>query len=186
MVGKNQSHTPKLTKKQRETVIKYLAQYHSNAFITEIFKKDYGIRLSSAAITYYRKEHAHRILAIREKLKETLPVTDLTYRQMVRQMLIQDLLERDRLWTKEKSRYGEKLISNHVIINKILDSAAQDQEGGGFTEGENSLIMKFMLRVRGPLARELILTGRMPSLEELKKALALKESGIDETKMLTG
>lgn len=152
-------------------VIELLALYYTNQYILDYMKREYGIELDSTAISYYKRKHADEIEKQRRKYLETLPVMDKAYRQAIRQMLIDDILRRG-LWYEQPGRYGSVLKGNHAVINQILDSAAKEFEKDDPESSEAILTIKAMLKLRGKAAEEFVLTGRMPSLEEMKELVA--------------
>lgn len=130
MTGKKNTKN-KLDSNSKAIIINMLAAYYSNKEIVDYFKEELGLKITSANVSFYRKHKKKEIQIARvefHKTVECLPVAQKVYRIQLRQKLIDDLLKNDRLWSIEKTKYGHRYKSNHLVINKILDSVREEME----------------------------------------------------------
>ena len=133
---------PKLSGQQKALVIKLLGSYFTVTETIEILKNEYDIELTYGAVYWYWKHHHPAILEEREKFDkdvEILPITQKKYRLATRQKLVK-VLEKHLWREKPLMRAGKmvvdkngnakiyKLTGNHVVINKLLDSAQKEME----------------------------------------------------------
>lgn len=175
----------KLNADHQLELLNLLAQGHSSTYIRKFFNEYYDIEISKQTVHYYRNNYRDEIQKRKAHVMQQLPISDRAWRQMVRQMLINDILHTGRLWNKDK-RYDKDgnlirtvLKGNHNVINQILDSAAKDADD--FSDSGDSTVMQFkaMIQIKGEAARRYLETGELPSLETVKalmKAESTKKS----------
>lgn len=159
----------RLTANQRDILLDLIAADHTNSFIDNYSQQNWDISLTKQNIHYHRNRWRDKIEEKKKKLMEDIPIIDRAYRQKMRFMLIQDLLQQDRLWVEQESKGGKKrLIGHHLAIDRILNSAAQDQ---GDSTGDDSIVIQFktLLQLKGDAAMHFLKTGKMPTPEMIAK-----------------
>lgn len=130
----------KLKGDHKAILIQLLADFWCNDEILKHFKQEFNIEMSSANISFYRKNHEADIIQQRESLNERLlaiPIANKFYRLEERQKLLDDL--KKHLWYEDVKMKGNqiaydsdgnpivlKIKGNHNVANQILDSVHKE------------------------------------------------------------
>lgn len=163
----------KLQPEQQDMLLNLFASRHTVEYIKNFFFDWCEIDLSDNMVNYYRYKYREAIYERRTNLMRSVPICDRAYRQLCRQMLIDNILNQERLWREERDKNGDVVMKgNHTAVNQILDSAAKDQDD--FVESSDSTVLQFkaMLQLRGEAALKYLKTGILPSLEEMRRLQA--------------
>jgi hypothetical protein len=128
MAKKNEN---KLTEAHKQVIIRMLGAYYNFKDVRDHLKQEYGIEISDANVSYYKKHRRQEIREARQNFLrdiEVLPVSDKAYRIKLRQDLIKDAMAN--LWLDVLDKDGNVLHQrgNHAVINKILDSIQSELE----------------------------------------------------------
>ncbi len=132
----------KLKKDQKVILIQLLANFYGNNQLIEYFKEEFGIKVTSSNISFYRKNHEAEIIDVRKKLGDRLlaiPIANKFYRLEERQKLLDNI--KKHLWCEVvKMKDGQivldedgkqtvlRLKGNHAVANQIMDSVKAEVE----------------------------------------------------------
>lgn len=142
MTEKKQT-TPKLKGIHKDFIISKLALYCGVTEIAEALKAEFDINVTPQAVEYYKREYEQEWKDKRKyfnaHIAEVEPFADKINRIKMRGDLIRDL--NDNLWTEEPLIKNNRTIrdddnnpimlkvsSNHVNINRLLDSIHKELE----------------------------------------------------------
>lgn len=165
----------KLNADQQDLLLNWIAQGETTGFILHMLDEE-GISFTKESVSYYRRKYRDAIAERRIKIMQKVPITDRAYRQMIRQMLIENILQQGRLWRYEESKSGKAMLKgNHAIINQILDSAAKDSDDHVNTFDSTVVQFKAMLQLTGEDALNYLKTGKLPDFRQINMSQAAQD-----------
>jgi len=124
---------PKLSERHKQVLIDMLAGGFDNHEILDFILSEYGIKIASSNVTYYRRHRWEDIQKAREKFRDRMfeitPFASKIARIAERQRLIKNI-KKEGLWldhvdVKGKIKHQK---GNHGVINNLLDSIKDEME----------------------------------------------------------
>jgi len=123
----------KLSERHKQVLVDMVAGGFDNHEILDFILSEYGIKITSSNITYYRRNRREDIQEAREKFRERMfeitPFASKIARLAERQRMIENI-KKEGLWLNKVDAKGNirHQKGNHGVINNLLDSIREEME----------------------------------------------------------